>query len=187
MGRYSLMSLTLISTLLLAEPLTQEEAIQKGSAVSAALVQKLSGELKTQMQLGGPVSALHFCTQNALPLTDCVAKESNTTIKRVSIKSRNPVNAATPEEKRILDRWEKTLRSGQPLPAYEIQSHTNGDYTYYKAVVINNEACLKCHGDLAADSPLYKAIKSTYPEDSATGYAMGDLRGMIVITIPNKN
>jgi len=186
-SRFSLISLSLISSLLLAEPLTQDQAIQKGSVLSSALVQKLSGELKAQMQSVGVVGALHFCTQNALVLSDQIAQESNTSIKRVSAKNRNPINAATPEEQTILHQWEGLLQTQQPLPAHTIQGDSDGGYTYYKPIIIANEACLKCHGDIAADSPLYKAIKSTYPEDRATGYKMGDLRGMIVITLPKQN
>ena len=52
---------------------------------------------------------------------------------------------------------------------------------FYKPIVINNEACLKCHGNVEGD--LAKVIKATYPEDRATGYKMGDLRGMIAVTI----
>lgn len=174
MNRFSLISLTFISSLLLAEPLSQEAAIQKGSAASSALLQKL----------GGPVGALRFCSQNALLLTDQAAKESGVSIKRVSLKNRNPANSASAEEQTVLNGWEKMQHSGQPLPAYEIKHIAVGEYTYYKPIVINNEACLKCHGDIAADSPLGKEIKAIYAEDKATGYTMGDLRGMIVITLP---
>lgn len=183
MNRFSLILLSFISSLLLAEPLSQEAAIQKGSAASAALLQKLGGELKRQMQTGGPMAALRFCSQNALLLTDQVAKESGVSIKRVSLKNRNPANAASAEEQIVLNGWEKLQQSGQPLPAYEIKYLGVGEYTYYTPIVINNEACLKCHGDIAADSPLEKEIKAAYAEDKATGYTMGGLRGMIVIML----
>jgi hypothetical protein len=187
MSRFPLLVFTLASTVLLAEPATEEQKIQKGSAVSSALVQKLSGELKQQIQTRGLVEALHFCTGNALILTDQVAKDSNTSVKRVSLNNRNPVNAATPEEAAVLHRWQSLQTSGQPLPPYEIKHLSNGESVYYKPILINNEACLKCHGEIAADSPLYQAIKTAYPEDKATGYKMGDLRGMIVVTLPKED
>jgi hypothetical protein len=182
MNSKSVFSLFFISSLLMAEPLTQEQMIQKGTDVSKALVQKLGGELKTQMQAGGPIAALHFCSQNALILTDQIAKESGTSLKRVSLQNRNPVNAATPEEKTVLNQWQAMINNKETLPAYKLVKLTNGHTAYYKPIVINNEACLKCHGDVAGDSPLGKTIKETYPEDQATGYKMGDLRGMIVVS-----
>lgn len=181
MIKYSLLSFVLSSVLLYAGALSEEQAIQKGSAVSTALVQKLSSELKGQMQMKGAIEALHFCSQSALVLTEQVAKESNAQIKRVSLKNRNPMNAANVEEQTVLSRWEKLQHLGNPLPAYEIRDRSNGEYTYYKPITINNETCLKCHGSTLPGSALSKEIEALYPEDKATGYGMGDLRGMIVI------
>jgi hypothetical protein len=76
------------------------------------------------------------------------------------------------------------LAKGQPLPTGELKNSSDGRDAYYKPIVINNEACLKCHGGLDVNSPLAKAIKTTYPEDKAIGYKMGDLRGMVVVTFP---
>ncbi|MCK9373223.1 MAG: DUF3365 domain-containing protein [Sulfuricurvum sp.] len=186
MYRFALFSLSVTSSLLLAQPFTQEEAVQHGSAVSAALVQRLSTELKGQMELGGPMAALRFCSLYALSLTDHVAKDSNATLKRVSLHNRNPVNAPTADEKKLLEKWEAMQHANQPLPGYETKRLENGDYHFYKPILITNEACLKCHGEIAAGSPLAKAIKAIYPDDKATGYKMGNLRGMIVVTLPNR-
>jgi hypothetical protein len=182
MDHKSAFSLFFISSLLMAEPLSQEQMVQKGSEVSTALVQKLGGDLKSQMLSGGPMTALHFCSQNALSLTEQIAKEYGTSIKRVSIQSRNPVNAATSEEKSVLNEWQTMINNKETLPPYKLTKLSNGKAVYFKPIFINNETCLKCHGDISVDSPLGKAIKETYPEDQATGYKMGDLRGMIAVS-----
>jgi hypothetical protein len=173
MNRLSRLSFLLASTLLIAEPLTQEQMIQKANEVSGKLLQTLGGELKTQMQAGGAMQALNFCSHNALALTDNVAKDSSVEIKRVSDLNRNPINAATAEEKAVLNEWRTLLAKGQPLPTGELKKSSDG-----------RDACLKCHGGLDVNSPLAKAIKTTYPEDKAIGYKMGDLRGMVVVTFP---
>ena len=102
-------------------------------------------------------------------------------IRRIFPKNRNPVNAAAGEEKELLEKWEKMVQNGQSLPSHELKKLPNGEMAYYKPLLISNEACLKCHGTVAEDSPLAKAIKATYPEDKAMGYKMGDLRGMIKV------
>jgi cytochrome c len=178
MKPFFLLSLTLASSLLLAS--AEDKAIQKGNEVSSALLQKLGGELKTQLQTSGAMGALHFCSQNALILTENVAKESKTSIKRLTTLPRNPVNKASFEEASLLSEWDKLVKSGQPLPTHKLVT-TNNTVVYYKPILINNEACLKCHGNVEGD--LAKAIKAAYPEDKATGYKMGDLRGMIAVTI----
>ena len=40
--------------------------------------------------------------------------------------------------------------------------------------------CLACHGDVATLSPAVAAVLADrYPDDAATGYAVGDLRGVV--------
>lgn len=175
--------LTLASTLLWASPSTEEQAIAKGNEASSLLVQRLGGELKIQMQTNGPLGALNFCSQNALPLTEQVAKETKTSIKRISLKNRNPINTPTSQEIALLNQWEKLANNSQPLPPYELVKRSDSTMIYYKPIVINNEACLKCHGNVEGD--LAKAIKTAYPEDKATGYKMGDLRGIIAVEMPH--
>lgn len=179
MRRFFVIPLTLASTLLIASPSAQNQAILKGDQLSSALLQKLSGELKNQMQTNGPMGALHFCSQNALTLTEQLAKESKTSIKRVSINNRNPVNYPHKDEIALLNEWDNLVKNGQPLPAQKLVTVSDSTVMYYKPIIINNEACLKCHGNVEGE--LAKAIKSAYPEDKATGYKMGDLRGMIAI------
>lgn len=183
MHRISLLLALLTSSFLIASPVSNEKTAVIGGEVSAALLQKLGGEVKAKMHSDGPLGALLFCSQNALVLTDNVAKESGTSIRRVSLKNRNPVNSPLNEEQSLLQKWESMVQNGQALPSYEIKKLSDSKNVYYKPILINNEACLKCHGDIKADTPLGKAIAATYPEDKATGYKMGDIRGMIAITI----
>lgn len=181
MKRHLFLPLILASTIVTAAPLSDNQMIKKGDDVSSALIQKLGGELKTQMQTSGALGALRFCSLNALPLTEQVAKETKTSIKRVSLNSRNPYNSPAKEEAAILNEWETLVKNSQPLPAHKLVNVSNNTAMYYKPIVINNEACLKCHGNVEGE--LAKAIKASYPDDKAIGYKMGDLRGMIAITI----
>lgn len=181
MKRFFVIPLTLASTLLIASPSVEEQATLKGNQISSVLLQKLGGELKSQMQTGGPMGALHFCSQNALTLTEQIAKESKTSIKRISINNRNPVNKANKEETALLNEWDKLVANGQPLPAQKLVSVSERTIMFYKPIMINNEACLKCHGNIEGE--LAKAVRSAYPDDKAIGYKMGDLRGMIAIAI----
>lgn len=178
---FSLFSITLSSSLLYASPSFENTLISKGNEVASALLQKLGGELKTQMQSSGALGALNFCSQNALTLTDQVAKETKTSIKRLSLKNRNPINIPTAQETAMLNKWDAQAKNGQPLPPYELVKVSESTAVYYKPIVINNETCLKCHGNIEED--LAKTIKAAYPEDKATGYKMGDVRGMISVEI----
>jgi len=179
MKRLIVIPLALASSLLLASPLSDEQAIAKGDQASALLVQKLGGELKGQMKSAGAIGALNFCSQNALNLTAQVASETKTSIKRLSLKNRNPLNAPSAQESALLNKWDALAKAGQPLPPHELVQVSDTAAVYYKPILINNEACLKCHGNVEGE--LAKEIRAAYPDDKATGYKMGDLRGMIAV------
>ena len=173
-----------LSSLLLVSSLGADTtSAQIGESVSTALIQKLGSELKAQMIKNGPVAALGFCNASAQTLTQEVSTSSHYNVKRVSLLDRNPKNRADTKESAILNAWQNTLNASQPLPAYEIHRDGNMDH-YYKPLSINNEMCLKCHGNVDTQSELGRAIKTAYPNDHAIGYKMGDLRGMIVVDIP---
>mgnify|MGYP001765501785 CR=1 FL=1 len=173
----------LVASSLSAASVSDEQAIAKGSAAAAALIQKLGGEVKKNMESSGPFKTVEFCSNHALSMTDQVGAETGTKIKRLTLRERNPINAAAGDEKTLLETWERMVKNAQALPPHELKRDADGKALYYKPLVINNEACLKCHGDIAADSPIGKALHATYPEDRATGYKMGDLRGMIKVEI----
>lgn len=181
-------STLLLSSLILTLSLhahnhTNESSAKIGDTVSTALIQKLGGEVKAQMMKNGPVAALAFCNASAQTLTKEISETTHYAVKRVTMLERNPQNRANTKEAAILSAWQAKLNDAQPLPAYEIHSDGTMDH-YYKPLVINNEACLKCHGTVDEQSELGRAIKAAYPNDRATGYKMGDLRGMIVVNIP---
>lgn len=184
--KYSiLLSLLILGLSLNAQDADKNNTVQTGEKVSAALVQKLGGELKSHMAKNGPVAALGFCSSQAIALTKEVSDTTHYKVKRVTLLDRNPQNRANAEESLILSTWQNKLKEGQMLPAYEI--HSDGDLDrFYKPIMINNEACLKCHGAVDPQSELGRAIKAAYPNDRATGYKMGDLRGMIVVDIPSQ-
>lgn len=161
----------------------ESAALQKGESASTALVQKLGGELKAVMQKDGPVEAVNFCSKNAISLTHEVSKANGVKMKRVTLQQRNPLNRPTPEEIEIMNTWGSQMAQAQ-LPTAVLTPKVPTGYTYYKPLVINNDVCLKCHGAVDSSAPLGQALKATYPNDRATGYKMGDLRGMIVVDIP---
>ena len=55
-------------------------------------------------------------------------------------------------------------------------------FHYYRKIVVTQK-CLQCHGDLqTVDLDLWRRVKDIYPWDKASGYKVGDLRGMFVAT-----
>ena len=53
----------------------------------------------------------------------------------------------------------------------------------YVEPILTQPLCLTCHGDVQ-DPALLERIKADYPEDRATGFEAGELRGVFWIEYP---
>jgi hypothetical protein len=65
-------------------------------------------------------------------------------------------------------------------------TNPDGSTTFYAPIVIANPLCLQCHGTPEKDiaPATLEAIQKHYPKDQATGYQLGDLRGLWSVTFP---
>ena len=161
--------------------------VQIGEQASKKLLKTLKGELVKAISKS-PYEAIEVCNKKALSLTKKVEEEidNGIKIKRTSFKYRNPANKPDEYEEEALEKLEEMFEEGKN-PKYLIQKvEENGKtyYRYYKPLKIQN-VCLMCHGDPAKmDKKLLTKIKSLYPTDKATGYKLGDFRGIIRVSIP---
>ena len=164
----------------------EAEYISKGNTIAAASFQALSSELKNALTEGGIEKAVSYCNITALPLLDSLSKVHGATIKRTSLKLRNPKDAPTAEETEVLHDFQKKMENASPIKPM-VQKNASG-IAFYSPILVN-DLCLKCHGKL--DNTMiaedYAIIKAKYPSDEAIGYVSGDLRGMWSIQFTNKN
>lgn len=160
-------------------PDLESELLDAGDEIAAATFTALSGELKAAMAEGGVPHAIDYCHLRASPITDSLAQHYQVAIKRTSLRYRNPGNAPTTREKRVLNDYQKSHDARQVLK--HIVEASDSTYHYYSPIMMQ-PLCLNCHG-APATIPAYRVIKDRYPGDLATDYAVGDLRGMWSITL----
>ena len=165
-------------------PSAEEEARvrQTGNEIAANLIKTLGGQMKAALKSGGPVAAVAVCQSAAQPLTTSVtASTPNTTVRRTSLKVRNPANTPDDTDREVLQQL-AALPPADQLPA-EIIRWTPDTARFYKPLV-TQEVCTKCHGDPDSFSPPLRSLLNTaYPDDQAIGYTIGDLRGVIRVDI----
>jgi len=160
----------------------QQNITVEAKEISTTLLKTLGTALKKEIKSHGIVAAAKFCNLNAMDLTQQVTKSNNTiSVKRIALKYRNPNNAPLADEQPVLEAMQQLSLSHVTLPKSVVQTTPQG-YKYYQPLTINKPICLSCHGTLKKGSELDKFFKSHYPEDRATGFRMGDLRGFIVVT-----
>jgi hypothetical protein len=160
-------------------------AVQRGTAIAAETFSLLSSNLQSAIQSGGVSNALPFCSLAASPLTAGMAGKHGVTLRRVTHKPRNPAGRADATERAILNQFAAALTGTNPPPPL-VTNLTAGAVTFFAPIVLNNELCLKCHGAPGQDiSPENVAvIQGLYPQDEATGFKLGDLRGAWRIDFP---
>lgn len=164
----------------------QAAAIQRGKAIAAETFALLSANLQSAIQSGGVSNALPFCSLAASPLTASMAEKHGVTLKRVTHKPRNPTAKANAQELAVLQAFEAALITTTNPPAPFATNLVLGQATFFAPIVINNELCLKCHGEPGRDISIadLAIIRQHYPQDEATGFAFGQLRGAWRIDFP---
>jgi type IV secretory pathway TrbL component len=168
-------------------PGAEEQAAMAADArkASAALIQKLGGELKAAVAASGPEGAIAVCKERAPQIAADVSKQFGFDVKRVSPKNRNPAGASDAWEAEAQAGLEKRLAAGEKpetLDTWQIVSTPSGkQFRYAKALPVQ-QMCLTCHGDPASIPDGVKArLAAEYPLDKATGYAPGMVRGIVSI------
>jgi len=96
---------------------------------------------------------------------------------RTSHKLRNPANAPPDWVAPLLAEYVDSTRSGPSV--VQIDDDTAG----YIEPIMLQPVCLACHGSAIAPDVAAK-IDAAYPDDQATGFAEGELRGLWWIRFP---
>jgi hypothetical protein len=147
-------------------------------------VGSLQSELKAAMKTGGPINAISVCQTKAPQIRAQFSQKAGFEIARTSLKPRNAGNAPDEWEKTVLEQFEKRKAQGEDPKTLEFHQvvETDGQrqLRYMKAIP-TAEVCLLCHGATIAPD-IQAKLKELYPDDKATGFKVGDLRGAFSIT-----
>jgi hypothetical protein len=156
----------------------QEELIHQGNLIVQESFQAFSAELKSKLVEGGVINAVGYCHLKASPILDSLSKAFNVIIIRTSINYRNPANSPDMLDKTIINAYALQMAEGQALQPH--LEYSGNNVIFYSPIVIQNPMCLLCHGEpgITIDQANYDFIRSNYPNDLATGYQLGDLRGV---------
>lgn len=162
-----------------AEVTAEERA--RGASVIGELKKSLVGALTSALGQGAP-SAIEVCHTMAPALADSLSRDG-VVVGRATNKPRNPKNGATGWQAEALAELERKHAAGQPLAGETfVKRLPDGRVAYAEPLVIQ-ELCLACHGANLAPE-VQSVLAAKYPDDRATGYAVGDLRGIAWAELP---
>lgn len=126
----------------------------------------------------GPDTAVAACKIEA-PRIAAELSVDGVALGRSSHKLRNPGNAGPDWVAPILDAYVATTSELAPQSVSLREGRTG-----YVEPILVQPLCLSCHGDVQ-DPALLERIKADYPQDRATGFALGELRGVFWVEYPS--
>jgi hypothetical protein len=139
------------------------------------LLDQLLRRLTDALSQGGPAAAISICQEEAPQIAKSVAREHGVAIGRTSFRLRNPQNA--PPE------WAQPLVE-QRLAEPQFVDLPDGRLGALLPIRLKPQ-CTLCHGPEAELAEEVKtALAEQYPEDQATGFQEGDLRGWFWVEVP---
>lgn len=155
---------------------TQEAQKERAIAAKDKLFTALLGELTESMAENGPAKSISVCKTRAPAIAQAVGEETGVRIGRTSFKLRNKNNAAPP--------WAASFVKQKIEKPVEV-SLVDDELGVLLPIRLQ-ATCTLCHGAKGQLMPdVLAAIDSNYPNDEATGFAEGDIRGYFWIEVPN--
>ncbi|MCW8924245.1 MAG: DUF3365 domain-containing protein [Gammaproteobacteria bacterium] len=159
-----------------------KQRAQKSKAVVKEFMGQLKGELESAMKAGGPVNAISVCNKMAPVIAKNLSDKYGWDIARTSLKTRNAANKPDAWETKVLNEFDARKAKGEDVKPMAHFESVDGNFRFMKAIP-TGEVCLKCHGENIAP-PVKAKLKELYPDDMATGYKLGDVRGAFTIIQP---
>ena len=150
---------------------------------------KIVAAMQSAVAEKGVAGAIPVCKEQAPALIQEKRRETGWEIRRVSLKARN-TERGTPDlwEARQLADFDIRAAHGEKPDTLEKAEIVNIDgkqvFRYMKALPVG-DVCMYCHGPAdSLDADLKAQLAKHYPNDQATGYAKGQIRGALTIKRP---
>jgi hypothetical protein len=163
-----------------------EERTAACRGIAMEFMSALKAELMKAMKEEGPVNAIKVCKNRAPEIAGQKSRATGWRVARTSYKVRNPANAPDGWERRVLESFEARRARGEHVKTLEhgeIVTENGKRFFRYMKAIQTRGICLRCHGT-NIDSAVSTALREFYPQDKATGFNLGDIRGAFTITQP---
>ncbi|NOZ90583.1 MAG: DUF3365 domain-containing protein [Epsilonproteobacteria bacterium] len=156
------------------------DVIERGMGHVKGFIGTLQPTLKGALQQDKThETAMGTCSSIAMQMTQDYNNVSpNGKVRRTALKYRNPANKPDAIDKEVMYRLQ-AVNDGKPIAV-----DMGTKYRVYKPLQMK-KPCLLCHGDMNKMTPeVQNIIKTKYPQDLATGFKLGEFRGVVVAEIP---
>ena len=167
----------LVMAILVGHAWAESPKAPQGAELLKPFKQQLMGALKSGLQ-EGPDQAIEVCKVKA-PKIAAGLSTDGVEMGRASHKLRNPNNAAPAWVQPVLEAYLADEAAVHPVEV----AAGEGRMGYVEPIRVKAAPCLMCHGENLAPA-IAEKIQALYPEDQATGFSEGDLRGVFWVSYP---
>ena len=144
---------------------------------------EFASDLRARLQAGlkqGPVAAIEVCHREAPQIALDVGARHGLSVRRTSVRVRNADNAPSAADEALLATMTARLLAGEPASDIEIIEDRGVAGKVLTKPLVMEAVCLMCHGE-ALGPEVSAAIALRYPDDQATGFRLGELRGALLV------
>ena len=154
---------------------SERQRLVKAQAAQKDLGKTLKGELTAAVKETSFAEAVDFCHSRAPEIANEVAEKHGVNLGRTSHRLRNANN--TPPA------WASDAVERKDPKEYVFRGHDE-TLGYLKPIKLGG-LCTNCHGPKDQLAPgVAEQLEENYPNDEATGFAVGDLRGWFWVEVP---
>lgn len=164
--------------------------VQSTRGIASDLVNQLGQKLKGALSNEGPLAAVSVCKEAAPAIASQLSAQHGAQVTRVGTRVRNPrMGVPNDWQKDALAEFEARLEKGEKptdIEYWRVVERSDGKRElHYAKAIVTQQLCVTCHGKPEdIPTPLLEKIRAEYPQDQATGYSVGKLRGAVVVTRP---
>jgi hypothetical protein len=162
--------------------------VEEARKLSMALPPKLVAVLQEEIAKVGHEGAIGVCRDQAPAMARKASEQSGWNVRRVSLRNRNPKAVPDAWERAALEDFDRRAAAKEPparLERAEVVQENGVAVQRYMRALPTLELCTNCHGAADKLSPAVAAkLAELYPQDRATGYQVGDIRGAMTLRRP---
>ena len=166
-------------------PLDEAAVVAASQPVAQEFGMALQGQLAAAIGEGGPMQGVEVCHSVAPQIAAEQSAASGAQVSRVSDRNRNPAGGLTEDvAPHYAELAAQPMVDGQP--AATVWRSGEGDaarVNYLRAIPMQEQPCSVCHGT-DIDPAFAARIAELYPDDLATGFEPGELRGALLVSWP---
>lgn len=163
-------------------PDREADLAARSTTLADSFRSELQAALKSALAAGGPAAAIEVCAQAAPAIAERLSADSGAHVRRTALQPRNPAAKPDAFERETMTAWRATPldAAGKPMVRSAAVRTDDGPAYRWMRAIPTQKMCLQCHGE-TLEPEVAAAIAGRYPDDKATGFREGQLRGALSI------